>query len=71
MSTRDTFYAIGATVFCDRRGLVKHFPLPYAPPFSGRGGPTYMDTMRQAEALARALNGIGPRAERARVEAGL
>ena len=69
MSTRDHFYAVGCTVFCDRRGMVKHFPMPYAPKASG--GSDWTVAMRKAEAFANALNGTGPRAEHARQEAGL
>ena len=69
MSTRDTFYSVGCTVFCDRLGMVKHYPMPYAP--KAEGGCDWRTAIRKAKALARSLNGTGPRAERARQEAGL
>ena len=73
MSTRDTYYAVGATVFNDRQGVVKHFPMPYAAPGTQRAQKVsdFAQCVEDAYQMAKALNGTGPRAERARKEVGL
>ena len=66
------FYSIGASVFREGQGLVKHFAPPYAPPAAPSNGVREFDTRRKAaKRMAAVLNGTGPRAEQARQEIGL